>query len=423
MYALLLITACIAQLIDPRSLIDSTEYANSIKYWFQLDTLKLNPQFGRWMYVTRRTPGFPFLLMIFGNQGVLIFQFLAGMLSPFFVFKSIQKLNINANLTLFWALWLLAPLQFFYTAFPMPEIITQCLISIWLWTVLTKRTVIAGVLLLLLILMKPVFMVFLVPICIGLFVKGLNYYTLWPSNWKVSVLIGKMFSISMLVIPVLGILGTAAANYSRWGIFHISSVSTTNFYEYNRYQILTKMNGSYFADSAYLEESKTLDSLSDFSREKGDVLQNLSTETLKRHIKTYLYLHLKGMVQIFVDPGRYDAMVFFKWTPTSGFLGVKSSHQQASSRPMKEWIYIAFFLVVNTIRTLLFGYSLWYALMKNKKLQTAGVFVALNVLMYSLAIGSVGTARYLIPVYPLLVFIIASMIPLKFENESITFER
>jgi len=90
---------------------------------------------------------------------------------------------------------------------------------------------------------------------------------------------------------------------------------------------------------------------------------------------------------------------------------------------MKEWIYIAFFLVVNTIRTLLFGYSLWYALMKNKKLQTAGVFVALNVLMYSLAIGSVGTARYLIPVYPLLVFIIASMIPLKFENESITFER
>lgn len=422
-YASLLIIVCIVQLIDARNLLDSIEYAHSIKYWFHLDTLKLDPQMGRWMYVTRRTPAYPFLLFIFGDNGVLLLQFLAGLFSPFFIFKSIQKLNIHVNFWWFWTIWLLSPLQFFYTALPMPEILAQCLLSIWVYTIVTRRGVLGGLVLLVMILLKPVFMVFLVPISMGLFIRGGMFILPLKSKNRTMNSIGQMFSIYAFILPLLGILALVKLNHSRWGIPHISSVSTTNFYEYNRYQILNNVYGERFADSVYLMESKSINQLSDFSIEKGQILQEYNTQTVKTHFSVFVFLHTKGIIQMFFDPGRYDAMVFFKWRPTSGFLGIKSGHQTVPSRPLKEWLFILGFLIVNIGRFFLLIYAFWLVFFKHKKLRIIGLFFGLNILVYVSAIGSVGTARYLLPLYPLFVFIIAFSMSLKLQNESITTER
>lgn len=422
-YASLLLIVCMVQFLDARSLLDSIEYAHSIKYWFQLDTLKLDPHLGRWMYVTRRTPAYPFLLFILGDNGVLIIQFLAGLFSPFFIFKSIQKLQIKINFWWFWSVWLLWPLQFFYTALPMPEILAQCLLSIWLYNIVTQRGVFAGLVLLVMILLKPVFVVFLAPIGLGLLIKGCMILIPFESSKRLMGRFGKLFSIYMLIFPLLGILALLKLNQSRWGIQHISSVSTTNFYEYNRYQILTHVYGQQFTDSVYFVESETINQLSDFSIEKGQILQNLNSQTVKTHFSVFVLLHLKGIAQMFLDPGRYDAMVFFKWQPTSGFLGVKSGHQTITTRPLKEWLFIVVFFIVNVVRVLLLAYALWYVFVKLKKQRIISLFVALNILVYISAIGSVGTARYLLPLYPLIVFIITFSMSLKSQNESITTER
>ena len=97
LYVGLLFLACMAQAIDPRSLLDTREYWSAVNYWFHLETLKLDTFGDRWMYVTRRTPGFPFLLMILGIKGTLLLQFIAGLLSPFGVLKILNYFNRSIN--------------------------------------------------------------------------------------------------------------------------------------------------------------------------------------------------------------------------------------------------------------------------------------------------------------------------------------
>jgi len=414
LYIGLLLFACMAQAIDPRSLVDTREYWSAVDYWFHLETLELDPFSDRWMYVTRRTPGFPFLLMILGANGTLLLQFLAGLLSPFGVLKILNYFNRNINVSLFWALWLTAPLQFFYTALPMPEIITQSLVIFWMVLLIKKRNIGAGIVLLLLILLKPVFLVFMIPLAIALLLKWMKMGRLMPQKWNKWIPQSvNSFYIWSLFIPFLGILATAGINHARWNVFHISSVSTTNFYEYNRYQTLIQSKGQETADSMYASESKVLDSMSDFSLQKGKLLQQLNSNTLMTYPFTYAKLHIKGMIQMFLDPGRYDAMVFLKWTPISGFLGVKDGHTSTKARPLYEWIYIGLLLGVNLIKmSLIF----WILIVKVKgKLHQHGflLFCLLLLLFYATAIGSVGTARYVVPVYPIIIAVIVLYFPQK----------
>ena len=414
LYVGLLFLACMAQAIDPRSLLDTREYWSAVNYWFHLETLKLDTFGDRWMYVTRRTPGFPFLLMILGIKGTLLLQFIAGLLSPFGVLKILNYFNRSINVSLFWVLWLTAPLQFFYTALPMPEIITQALVVFWMVLLIKQHNIGAGIALLLLILLKPVFLVFMIPLAIALLSKWMKLGRLMPLKWNnwipKSVNATNAWS---LFIPFLGILAIAGINHARWNVFHISSVSTTNFYEYNRYQTLIESKGQEMADSIYAYESKVLDSMSNFSLEKGKLLEKLNSNTLKYYPFTYGKLHIKGMIQMFLDPGRYDAMVFLKWTPISGFLGIKDGYKSTKDRPLYEWIYMGLFLGVNMIKMILIPRIL-FVKVKGKFLQhTFLLFSLLLLLLYATAIGSVGTARYVVPVYPIIITVIVLYFPSK----------
>jgi hypothetical protein len=416
LYIGLLFLACMAQAIDPRSLVDTREYWAAVDYWFHIETLELDPFSDRWMYVTRRTPGFPLVLMILGTKGTLLLQFLAGLLSPFGVLKILNNRNRSINVSLFWVLWLTAPLQFFYTALPMPEIITQALVVFWIVLLIHKHHIGAAITLFLLIIFKPVFLVFMIPLGIALLLKWIKMGRLMPLplKWKKSIPQSvNTLNMGSLFIPFLGILGIAGINHARWNMFHISSVSTTNFYEYNRYQTLTLVKGQEIADSVYASESKVLDSMSNFSLQKGKVLEKLNSQTVMAYPFTYAKLHMKGMIQMFLDPGRYDAMVFLKWTPTSGFLGVKDAHKSTKTRPLYEWIYIGLFLGFNLIKISL---VLWILLVKIKEKlhQNAFLwFLVLLLLFYAFAIGSVGTARYVVPIYPIIIAAIVLYFPQK----------
>ena len=171
----------------------------------------------------------------------------------------------------------------------------------------------------------------MIPFAIALLSKWMKLGRLMPLKWNnwIPKSVNALNAWS-LFIPFLGILGIAGINHARWNMYHVSSVSTTNFYEYNRYQTLIQVKGQEMADSIYASESKVLDSMSNFSVQKGEVLEKLNSQTRISYPFTYAKLHIKGMIQMFLDPGRYDAMVFLKWTPTSGFLGVKDGHNSTN---------------------------------------------------------------------------------------------
>ncbi len=415
LYGLLAFGAGLWQLIDPRALVDSAEYVDAVHYWFQYETLELDPFSGSWMGVTRRTPGYPFLLYILGSNGVLLVQIIAAWVSPVFIHAALRNsLQFKLGPALFWAFWISWPLQFYYTALPMPEIIVQCLFSIWIWTWANNRISFSYLIVALMILFKPVFIVLLLP---QLWALGKDMATkIRKSGISRALKIDLNFRFYARTLchlaPIFTILALVTINNQRWNTPQISSVSTTNFYEYNRAMTLEKVYGKTYTDSVYTQESKWLNAMSNFDPKKGDWMSARTAETLKAHGGTYVFLHVKGMLQMFVDPGRYDAMVFLKWPVYSGFLGIRDS-QQPTKRPLYEWVYMVIFALINGVKVALIATALIYLIVLKKPIDLTTQLAFLAIILVALATGPVGTARYALPLYPLMVWVGVKNFPRK----------
>ena len=416
LYGSLVFGAGLWQLIDPRTLVDSAEYLDAISYWFKLETLELDPNIGeRWMGVTRRTPAFPFLIYILGIKGVLLVQVIAAWISPVFIYTALRKqLQFKYGTALFWFFWISWPLQFYYAALPMPEIMVQCLLSIWIWTWANRRDGYSHLVVALLILFKPVFVVLLLP-------QWWAYGSDLASKMRrlglrsaLKIADTSQFYKRMLLrlLPIFIILALVAINNQRWNTPHISSVGTTNFYEYNRALLLEQVYGKTYTDSVYMSESKWLNTVSNFDPKKGDWMSARSSETLQAHWGTYGYLQVKGMIQMFIDPGRYDAMVFLKWPVYSGLLGIRDS-QQPAQRPLYEWVYMVVFALVNAVKIILIATALIYVMVLKKPIDLTTQLAFLAIILVAFATGPVGTARYALPLYPLMVWVAVKNFPRK----------
>jgi hypothetical protein len=115
----------------------------------------------------------------------------------------------------------------------------------------------------------------------------------------------------------------------------------------------------------------------------------------------YLILHAKGTLVTLIDPGRYDAMVFWNWEKSAGYMGVNDGNVK-SNRTLKEWIYMLIFFILNALKVILVVMGLVYSkrfLTRNFYWLLVSILVA-----YLLTIGPVGSARYLIPVFGILTF-------------------
>lgn len=415
LYGLLTLLAGIWQLADPRMLVDSAEYVDAVHYWFHYETLELDPFSGNWMGVTRRTPGYPFLIYTLGINGVLAVQVLAAWLSPVFIHAALRhSLQFKYGLVLFWTFWITWPLQFYYTALPMPEIIVQCLFSIWIWTWANNRISFSYLIVALLILFKPVFIVLLLPQwwAFGSDLVAKMRKLGFSSAMKIDLNFRFYARTLFRLLPIFTILALVTINHQRWNTPHISSVGTTNFYEYNRAMTLEKVYGKTYTDSVYMQESKWLNAMSNFDPKKGDWMSARTTEMLQSHGGTYVFLHVKGMLQMFVDPGRYDAMVFLKWPVYSGFLGIRDS-QQPATRPLYEWVYMVIFALVNVAKLGLIVAALVFLLLYKKTIDITTQVALLSLVLVALAIGPVGTARYALPLYPLMVWVVVKNFPRK----------
>ena len=113
-YLMLLVFAGMQQFLHPKELMDTLEYKSSVQYWFNSDSIKLNPYLGRWMYVTRRTVGYPLLMKIFGDWGIQILGLVSAIISPAVVMAILKIRATKIRENWFWLFWLTQPLQFFY---------------------------------------------------------------------------------------------------------------------------------------------------------------------------------------------------------------------------------------------------------------------------------------------------------------------
>jgi hypothetical protein len=380
LYAFLLVLAWVKQLIWPVWLIDSSEFAQAALnllngHWSACGDLL--PCGQHWLEATRRTPGYPLMMALTLHPALLgLLQCLPALAVPVLA----QQLS-GGRLRWIVILLLLYPLQFFYTAWPMPEIWVQCLL---LWAVLSwkeRQWQRIPWLLSALLLLKPVFIV-LLPLLVYFMVK-----TKGIQRW-------------MQLLPLAIVLIVSGSNQRTTGWFHYSSMGVENTYEYNHRAVLNRVNSA--AEIAAL--SRRHDSLlqgMDYQA-RAAFMQKQTREKLLAHPLLYAWLHAKGSVAVVVDPGRYDLLAFLKAESGNGFMGIKDKGAGYWQQPRPVLVYLGFFIA---LRLLVLALALRGLIRSHRQADTW--VMLLLILLFCAVAGPVGSARYLFPVAPFL-FVLAA---------------
>lgn len=200
-----------------------------------------------------------------------------------------------------------------------------------------------------------------------------------------------------MLIPVITYLSWASFNYINFHVFTISSIGDENFYSYNRELILLKNYPQNTVDSIYNSENVQLELLIKDSLKWVKIQKFMSEKNRESIVEfpiTTCLLYFKGSLLMFLDPGRYDAMLFWHWPKSKGFLTIKDGNN-SSKYPVYQWIYIALFTGLNVLKILLAALGFW-SWRKYSHLN----FIMLLIVLFCAVCGPVGSARYSVTILP-----------------------
>ncbi len=380
LYVLIAFAAFTKQIFSESLLIDSFEYSKKASFIFQ-NWSTTNVPMDRFLEPMRRTIGYPLLIkaMFFNHLAIYFFQLILSICVPVILHKFCERFLYFNNLWQVSMIVLLTyPLQFFYTAFLMPDLLCQFLLLLLVYAYFEGHWKTFPLILTALILLKPVFIVFLL---VPLVLVALKQYTM-------SLVDGFPFMIVLII---------SCVNYQQYGLFTYSSVGTTNAYDYNRKKTLLTDLDANQVDEMYATENRQLNQFKhDFKYQKE--FMNSKTIPLLVNAK-YWAIHLKGMAITLIDPGRYDAMVFLNWNKSSGFMGVNDGNEK-KVLPWWQLLYILILLSFSIFKLLFAVYATFHW----KRYKTI-IYLGVMILLLAFIAGPVGSARYLLPVYPLMAFL------------------
>ncbi len=381
-YTAIAILALSKQLYQESILIDSIEYLKKSHFLF-VNWFEVNVPQERILEPLRRTIGYPFVLFClkYNHLGMYFLQLLLTLMIPILMHQLTLRLNYFKQIWNISMLILITfPLQFYYSAFLMPEIWVQFFLLLWVLSIFEGHKILGPICLTVLILFKPVFIILLpIPILLAL-----------NKSRKISFFDG---------FPILVISCFLLLNKYQYGVYAYSSVGYTNAYDYNRKKyLLVKTNDVNKVDKLYEKESQEINQYkrTDFE----GIIEYLNAKTTPILLDpVYWLVHIKGTLATYFDPGRYDAMVFFNWDKTSGFMGVNNGHSQ-KHLPLYQWVYIGFFAILSLLKM---GLSL-FALFQWRGYGEIRLMVVI-ILFLTFMAGPVGSARYLMPLYPILAYL------------------
>lgn len=381
-YTSLAILALGKQLFQESVLVDSFEYLKKAHFVFD-NWLEVNVPQERIMEPLRRTIGYPLLLKFLNYHHLIIylFQFFISLFIPVLLHQLVLNFNYYSKIWKISMVILISfPLQFFYSAIIMPEIWVQFFLLLWVLAYFEGHRILMPLWLSVLVLLKPVFIVFL-PIPIILYFK-------------------KSYQLSIFdTLPIFVFMGLSFLNKFQYGVFSYSSVGYTNAYDYNRKKyLIAKTNDENAVELIYKKEEQEIKKYR--SNDFQGIIEYLNTKTTPILIDpVYWLIHFKGVLVTFVDPGRYDAMVFLNWEKTSGFMGVNDGNVQRKL-PFYQWIYIVGFAFFALLKFCFVCFAIFHW---NRYSQIR--FMAVILFLIAFMAGPVGSARYLVPAYPIMAFL------------------
>lgn len=388
-YVILLFLAFGKQMYHEARLIDGQEYMiaahNMVQMGIPDSCVPGHSCCDHWLHETRRTVGYPLLIMITGFLVplLLFFQCLLTLYLPVVAKKILNELG-HGEKTFNYFLWLIVvyPLQFFYASLLMPEAICQFLLALSLWLFLKKKYGYLSLSISALILLKPVFII--------LMFVGILY---------------AIFSIKKrwtLFLPLVIFICISWWNKTTTGVFHYSSIGVENAWEYNANGVLFDgPSPNVNIDSFNIVHYNALSWLN--FKEKYEYLEKETGKIILSNWQMYFYLHVKGCILATIDPGRYDFAAFTELPKGIGFMIIKNNYANVPDffyQPLHYFIYMMLFAIVNLMRWILVIVAFFS---ERKKLS----LILLLIVLFIAITGPVGSARYLYPFMPWLCILAA----------------
>lgn len=362
--------------------------------------------------LTRRPVGYPFLIYVMQRSKVGTIAVQTG-ISIATILLCLAFLKRYTNSTearnIFLLGMLLTPSQFIYSTSLMSEIPFQFLLTCaFLSIILFINT------------NKPKwFIVASVILCAGFFTKPVLYpftFLYFFVSAFYFIRNKKFILLPFAAIPVIAVLTFSAFNLSRTGAFEVSSIQATNLLDVNAKLVLYQVEGIERGDSIIDSLETEADKITVYP-ERQKFRQEEAKKILFKHPIITGYQFAKGCVLFFVDPGRFDLATYFGYDTKNGFMNAmaaqdkKSIFSVFSTMPLGLWMLLAFVLMANLAKIILF---IKFLISKNK-LRFEKIAFSTGILYIMFVSGSLGVSRYALPVVPLLL-LGASLAGLKKAN-------
>ncbi len=242
------------------------------------------------------------------------------------------------------------------------------------------------------LLLKPVFYP------LALLVAGAGTVLAWREK--------KVGLAAIAAVPLLVAGLYMGWNMQRTGYFHFSSIAEINLLHYNAAGVVRQVSGPEAEEAWVVGVLKEANQRADFA-ERQRLIRTRALAAIGKHPVVYVRQHVQGMGAVFLDPGRFDISQFLGVAPppgggflvqirNGGFFGA------LARLPIAMLALLGAVLVANLARLALAvrGFLL---LGNSGTLLRNGRWVAVGLLIYvALLTGPLGAARFLVPVWPLL---------------------
>jgi hypothetical protein len=389
---------------------DSYEYlqqAFNIKNYASFYCLDFNQPLNIHFF-TKRPPLYGIFILVFkiiydSNFSVLFVQNILSFLNIVGIIKLLNNYHFTFDIkkTMI-AVLIFLPVQFIYNNMIMSEILIQTFLfwSFYYFCLFIEKNklsyiFICNVFLACAVLTKPVLLYFWIPNLI------LLIYLLWKRR-KAAIL------LSGLIMPLVIFL-LSYYNYHTTGSFHYSSIRQMNLVGYNSAFLLVNVYGEEEGQKRMAEIRKYLSSVEDFSKLQKEE-DRIGYELIMNHKYEYIKYHLKGIVNFFLDPGRFDLNNFLgiKEGNNTGLLYVFTKEGYSGifkfilQQPYYIVLYIFMILLVNII---LIISMIYFVFVKGVKKELK-IFLFMLILYLSFFSGPLGTMRYKIHIIPLMLLTI-----------------
>jgi 4-amino-4-deoxy-L-arabinose transferase-like glycosyltransferase len=355
-----------------------------------------------------RTPLYSVLLLacytLFGyhNWIILLLQNILSVASCVIVKNSFERIAPSGRYRIFYLLFLaFYPAQMFFADTLAPDTVLQFLLMLYFRQLVlsltgpkqVKHIVLMSLWLLLATLTKPVVYPFL-------FLHFL--YACWyglKHQWL------RLSAAGLL--PILAMMGYGFWNKQRTGLFHISSIQSTNLLHYNVRYFLAREHGPAYADSVMKVKKAEQNVLPGLKR-KYEYAAQEANAIIKAAPVRYGIFHLKESARFFAEPGKseldlYTGYLGYNFNPEAPNFyrsyrekGIQGAWQYLRSYPWLPLLLLIFFFnIARLAGGILFFFHKGIPL-------SLRICITLYILYFAVITGPVANARYFLPVLPVL---------------------